>query len=219
MSKPNIGDKYIIEIDSHMTNKKGDLYGVKGFRSLVFDQNGIEKLTPYDEESAYAEGYTNGESKFREVRDKVEQEAYQRGYDAGSHEATSLEYQCGLDDAWDALRMWCKLSNGERIKIFGMKRTKQMVECFEPSVVKRLIEEREAQEDTASDNNEIKIGDEIAHYLQDRLVVVTGIEYDRLYGVIRNGMYKGLTHSIDMTNHEWIKTGRHVDLTELFGNE
>ena len=49
MNKPKIGDKYIIEIDSHMTNAKGDLYGVKGFNSLVFDQNGLDKLTRLEE--------------------------------------------------------------------------------------------------------------------------------------------------------------------------
>lgn len=38
------GDKFIIEIDSVMTNKKGTLYGIKGFKSLVFDEYGLEQL-------------------------------------------------------------------------------------------------------------------------------------------------------------------------------
>ena len=41
---PQIGDKYIIEIESHMTNKHGDLYGIKGFNALVFDKNGLDRL-------------------------------------------------------------------------------------------------------------------------------------------------------------------------------
>lgn len=41
---PQIGDKYIIEIESHMTNKNGDLYGIKGFNALVFDRNGLDRL-------------------------------------------------------------------------------------------------------------------------------------------------------------------------------
>lgn len=40
----NIGDKYIIEIDSVMTNKKGKLYGIKGFRTLTFDEYGLGQL-------------------------------------------------------------------------------------------------------------------------------------------------------------------------------
>lgn len=39
-----IGDKFVIEIDSVMTNKKGTLYGIKGFKSLVFDDYGLEQL-------------------------------------------------------------------------------------------------------------------------------------------------------------------------------
>lgn len=39
-----VGDKFIIEIDSVMTNKNGTLYGIKGFKSLVFDEYGLEQL-------------------------------------------------------------------------------------------------------------------------------------------------------------------------------
>jgi hypothetical protein len=41
----NIGDRYVIEIDSKMTNKNGTLYGVKGFKNLVFDEEGLSRLT------------------------------------------------------------------------------------------------------------------------------------------------------------------------------
>lgn len=47
------GDKFVIEIESTYVSEAGKtpalLYKVKGFNSLVFDQNGIEKLTPYPE--------------------------------------------------------------------------------------------------------------------------------------------------------------------------
>lgn len=39
-----IGDKFVIEIDSVMTNKKGNLYGIKGFKTLTFDDYGLEQL-------------------------------------------------------------------------------------------------------------------------------------------------------------------------------
>lgn len=38
------GDKFVIEIDSVMTNKNGNLYGIKGFKTLVFDDYGLEQL-------------------------------------------------------------------------------------------------------------------------------------------------------------------------------
>lgn len=39
-----IGDKFAIEIDSVMTSKNETLYGIKGFKSLVFDEYGLEQL-------------------------------------------------------------------------------------------------------------------------------------------------------------------------------
>lgn len=46
----NIGDKFIITIGDKMINEQSGetLYRVKGFKSLVFDDKGIEKLTPYE---------------------------------------------------------------------------------------------------------------------------------------------------------------------------
>ena len=43
----------------------------------------ISRLTPYTEDSAYAHGYTEAESKYREIRDEMEKQAYQRGYETG----------------------------------------------------------------------------------------------------------------------------------------
>jgi len=57
--------KYIINIEDEPLVRKSALYGeaavykVHGFRSLVFDRNGLDKLTPYDEEEvrkAYQKG-------------------------------------------------------------------------------------------------------------------------------------------------------------------
>ena len=46
----NVGDKFVIEIDSVFVGKKAEkLYRVKGFNSLVFDDYGLEKLTAYKE--------------------------------------------------------------------------------------------------------------------------------------------------------------------------
>lgn len=55
---PQIGDKYIIEIESHMTNKHGDLYGIKGFNSLVFDRNGLDRLEKLADEYTIAGWWT-----------------------------------------------------------------------------------------------------------------------------------------------------------------
>ncbi len=46
-----MGKKYVIEIEDRnfINGKGGHLWRVKGFNSLVFDQNGLDKLTPLDE--------------------------------------------------------------------------------------------------------------------------------------------------------------------------
>ena len=54
------GDKFIIEIERtfHGTGNDSLLYKAKGFNTLVFDENGISKLKPYEEEQdacAFAE--------------------------------------------------------------------------------------------------------------------------------------------------------------------
>lgn len=39
--------KYIIDVeDKPFTNGDGEVYRVKGFRSLFFDENGLDKLMP-----------------------------------------------------------------------------------------------------------------------------------------------------------------------------
>ena len=46
----NIGDKFIITIGDKAENEQSGetLYRIKGFKSLVFDENGIEKLEKYE---------------------------------------------------------------------------------------------------------------------------------------------------------------------------
>lgn len=46
----NIGDKFIITIGDRAENEQSGetLYRIKGFKSLVFDENGIEKLEKYE---------------------------------------------------------------------------------------------------------------------------------------------------------------------------
>lgn len=42
-----VGDKFIIEIGEIFENKGKTLYRIKGFNSLVFDKNGLNKLSRY----------------------------------------------------------------------------------------------------------------------------------------------------------------------------
>lgn len=60
----NVGDQYIITLDSKMKNHNGNLYTASGMSTLVFDDTGLAKLIPYkssmhkiQEEFAYQQGY------------------------------------------------------------------------------------------------------------------------------------------------------------------
>ena len=45
----NVGDKFIIEIDSGYWNPKiGNRYLIKGFRTLCFDDEGLSRLEKYE---------------------------------------------------------------------------------------------------------------------------------------------------------------------------
>lgn len=66
MMKYNKGDKFIIEIDEIFENSEDGiiheekLYRIKGFRSLVFDDNGLDKLQKCETELSWDEAYIKG---------------------------------------------------------------------------------------------------------------------------------------------------------------
>lgn len=66
-----MGKKYIIELcDKPMkTENGGDIWRVKGFNTLVFDQNGLDKLEEYAEDSKYKEGWADGYNTARKKYD------------------------------------------------------------------------------------------------------------------------------------------------------
>lgn len=59
MSKYNVGDKFIIEIAEEV---RDNLYRIRGFNSLVFDDNGLKKLKQVKEKTRlddFREKYPN----------------------------------------------------------------------------------------------------------------------------------------------------------------
>lgn len=60
----------------------------------------ISRLIPYTEDSAYAHGYTEAESKYREIRDELEKQAHQRGYEDAKRECEA-NIQSNRDEAYN----------------------------------------------------------------------------------------------------------------------
>ena len=92
----------------------------------------ISRLTPYTEDAAYAHGYTEAESKYREIRDELEKQAYEKGYETAKHECNiqaekalrevgNRHYQKGLNDAWECARTIFCTSRGELERIFDLE--------------------------------------------------------------------------------------------------
>ena len=59
MSKHKVGDKFIVEIDNIMSSRKGEAYGVKGLKTLVFDDCGLGKLERYND-AVHTRTYEDG---------------------------------------------------------------------------------------------------------------------------------------------------------------
>lgn len=124
----------------------------------------ISRLTPYTEDAAYAHGYTEAEAKYREIRDELEKQAYQRGYEEAYDTAYAdaeeiyesgkrAMYQKGLKDAWDAARKIASDNAGQNYSIFGQHFTAEILNTHSAS---EAIEEIRAHEQAQKESEEPK---------------------------------------------------------------
>jgi len=98
-----MGYKYIIEVEKAYApvQRRGvepelpRLYLAKGFNSLVFDEEGLNKLEKYDPDKEYDRGFEQG-CAYAEKENKLPTDAEAYGYEKG--------YEKGLNDAWEAAR-------------------------------------------------------------------------------------------------------------------
>lgn len=126
-------------------------------------------LIPYTEDSVYAHGYTEAESKYREIRDELEKQAYQRGYkeayDTAYADAEEVYesgkramYQKGLKDAWECARKIASDKVGWNYSIFGQHFT---VEILNTHTAQEAIEEIRAHEQAQKEKEEQEEKDSI----------------------------------------------------------
>lgn len=99
---PKIGDKFIIEISEVLlpeydqptfVEDKDILYRIKGFKSLVFDKYGLNKLKSYSEKYG----------KVELLRAKAK--GYKEGIEQGIKAFHPYDYLNGLDMAWAAVKI------------------------------------------------------------------------------------------------------------------
>lgn len=181
--------KYIIEIEDEPFGRNDDpviphgmdeLYRAKGFNALVFDKNGLDKLTPFD----------------KALSNELE-EAYQKGFEAGSHEATTLEYQQGLNDAWECAKrivltktdVNCPYFTVDELKkIFGYSTSQNVLCTYSASEAIEKVKAYEQQQKA----DEIKVSDIITDGKINYLVIdITDESYVALQGTDFEPVYIG----------------------------
>lgn len=94
--------KYVIDIEKMAVNecneKRDALFKAKNFRTLVFDEYGLSKLTPLETErmKAWNEGYDAG----KQIGKQEANQDYGKGYDKGCYEG----YETGFEEGKEAMK-------------------------------------------------------------------------------------------------------------------
>ena len=178
-----MGKKYIIELNDECNSEfKGIMvFGVTQEKQISVELIPEESMTHYTEDTAYAHGYTEAESKYREIRDELEKQAYQRG----------------LADAWEAAKKLWDLK-GDTIKVFRKYSVFDILDCYTASEVIEKIRQHEQEKE---EQKRIQVGDEI-EVVSGKAVVVY-VDERKVRYVYSNGVYA--FDYIDKVT----KTGRH----------
>ena len=154
MNEYEVGDKFIVEIDKVLADKglpwdDNELFRIKGFKSLVFDEFGLDKLEKYEQEPI--------------SKDEVDSII--------KHDCSNY-YEAGMREAWDiARKIKYDLTSSELIKIFGTD-NESAIFSYTPQEAKAKIEAWEKAKE------EIKVGDEVTDRHRNTNYVVTGIKSD-----------------------------------------
>lgn len=141
MSKYNVGDKFIIEIEEIYNGnliKYEDhmhLHRVKGFNSLVLDEYGLDKLQKHD---ALQERL--------ELIDELKQ----------------AEYNKGLNDAWEFMKKWDSMNYETSNEMFSSTTLR--------SILNRTPQEALAKLKAYEEQSKIEVGDILLIYGEEAVV-------------------------------------------------
>jgi len=153
-----MGKKYVIEFEEKPFHKlqrrvasdieQEVLWRVKGFNSLVFDENGIKKLTPLED-----------------TLELAKHEVYGNGFNEG--------YKVGLRNLWDGVwKVFGSVKDGsypgkQLNQIFGGNNWYDAIKSLSPSEFLKKISDYEEM------MSEIKAGDEVVHTVADTVAICT----------------------------------------------
>lgn len=203
--------KYVIELEDEPYGRNDDpviphgmdlLYRVKGFNSLVFDDEGLKRLTPIGmvTDAAYDDGYTRG------------------------YEQARFDFKKDIDDAWDAARKICcnppvGLDYDTLNEIFGTRNLTSVMAELSAGEAIDMIKTYDEKKKTQRDDT-IRIGDIVRHKSVKNLTVyVTYIseEADQFCGLALNDVEDYCEAGDQYTTARlsaFEKTGAHKDIKE-----
>jgi len=141
MSHYNVGDKFIIEIDRTYASERHKVsrYGIKGFSTLIFDENGLKRLKRYEQpmvsfykeedfHAAINEAYERGIKEGAEL-------AAMHGSDATSRQLEKAYFdgaEIGAVRAWEvAKKVYSVYSPEELVEMFGEEAIEDNAVFFE----------------------------------------------------------------------------------------
>lgn len=200
MSKYSVGQKFIIEIGAE---RLGDptLYRIKGFNTLVFDDNGLDRLEQVNNSvtlrDAYDEGFEKGLEEGRNEKD------CKACMDAKANADYNSGYEDGLRDAWECVRHILRMEWKDRHEAFNDPSLSlyEMLGHMTPDEAITKLKEYEAMQ------AEIKVGDEVIDIGDKGVVTYT----DNSINVCDVLWYDGSV-SEEFEKKILRKTGRHYDI-------
>ena len=168
---------------------------IKEGEQIIFENNtdssfGVETGIVFHKSGLYDVDICNNHVVVSKVDErKAIQEVYQKGFEAGSHEATTLEFQCGLDYAWEAITKIALLPYTQRSETFdGQQDILSIVQKFSPSEALAKLKAYEEQQKA----DEIKVSDIITDGKINYLVIdITDKSYVALQGTDFEPSYIG----------------------------
>lgn len=205
MSNYKEGDKFIIEIGHGTVDPLyGARYYIKGFNTLVFDDNGLERLEQVNcatLRDIYDGGFEKG---LEEGRNEKDCNACRATY-AKANADYNAGYEDGLCEAWECAKTIANYNAGEIYDRFGVRFMAEVLDKFSASEAENRIVEHEAKQ------NEIKIGDEVR--IDNQLCVVLTLNTAGNYCLLRGD---GKIYIYPSTKkNRMTKTGRHYYIDRI----
>jgi len=201
-----VGDKFIIEIGGEYPEnpfENGEngkaptiLYKIKGFNSLVFDEKGLDRLEKAEnlERLAYDRGYSKAENDYFKQTEVDAENTMQAGYEKG------------LSDAWECMKKILDMTVSEQREVFGI------LEFSADDILGKLTPQEAIEKLKAwEEKQEIKVGDVVR---VDSLVGDLVVTWCKEGKADCMSLSTGAFCIIDC--EKLVKTGKHIDLTEIF---